>query len=203
MKRRNTIAASLLAMLLAVPLMIHANEEMRGAREDERRFLADLSQVQHGTYEVQYIVVPGPEGPVSLAIQEHDLFAPGQKKVQYMDESGDIREEDLLVWTYKGRVIGDDDSHVALTFDVAGVRGAIRTGDLRITFQPASPNTPMGEDLHAPTVARYSGEQADAAAWGLPPCDAVGIYTVPDDLGCDEQPDVALPATGLDEHHHG
>lgn len=199
MMNRNTMVGALLALALALPLVVQAGQALWGeARDDERTFLADLSQVEHGSYEVQFIVVPGPDGePVPLAIREHDLFAPGQKKVQYMDEDGNVREEPLLVWTYKGRVVGDDDSHVALTFDTAGFRGAIRTGDLRITFQPAAPDTPMGEDRQAWTVARYVG---DAIAFGPPPCDADGIYDIPDDTECKAYRDVPLPPDGH-EHH--
>lgn len=183
MKHSYAALAFFLTTAMALPVVQgHDSEVLAGPESmNLQQFTADLSRITHGSYEVQHILVPSPDGALLLAILEYDLFAPGEKKVQYgPSEDNILYEEELLVWTYQGKVVGDENSNVALTFDIAGIYGTVRTGALRITFEPEFPAMPMGTDLQSSTLARFNGERSVPQVLDREvACATVGIIAAP------------------------
>lgn len=144
-------------------------------------FDAHLGDVTHGSYQQQALLLPGPgDSVIPVLVREYDLFKEGEKKVQYVDGEGNLLwEEPLLVWTYNGHVLGDEQSHVSLTFDTAGFMGSVSSDGFRATYRMLAPNTPMGEDQVSPMLARFYGD-APPQWVGVPiPCVIRGVVESP------------------------
>lgn len=126
---------------------------------------ADLTALTHGSGEAFRLVAPVTDAfLVTMVLTERDIFAPGEKKLVYLDDAENIvREEPLEVYTYHGYAEGFANSRAAVTFDSTGFLGVLQIGDLRVDYQPHAENQVVTNPSGVPMVASYDLVTEDLA----------------------------------------